>query len=93
MLDIRKGTFGLNALEMTDWQAMGQKTVGPFSPALVRGGYFFDLTGAKAYINKLDTPSRFTQIRLRFKLDDNNNLQANYLTSIAGMREGPHVHC
>ncbi len=79
MLDIRKGTFGTSVLQTTDFQTTAHKTVGPFSPALVGGWYEFNLTSAKAYITKLVTGSGVTQIRLRFKLDDNNNTIANYL--------------
>ncbi|MBI5932062.1 MAG: hypothetical protein HY867_00025 [Chloroflexi bacterium] len=35
-------------------------------------------------INKLATGSGLTQIRLRFKLDDNNNAVANYLSLYSG---------
>ncbi len=84
LLDIRKGTFGLAPLQITDWQALAQKTIGPAKPPLVGGWYTFNLTGLSAYINKLATLSGVTQIRLRFKLDDNNNLLANYLSLYSG---------
>jgi hypothetical protein len=84
MLDMRKGTFGTSALQVTDWQANANKTYGPFTPALTGGWYTFNLTSAKAYINKLATGSGLTQIRLRFQLDDNNNAIANYLSLYSG---------
>ncbi len=84
MADIRKGTFGTSALQVTDWQATANKTYGPFTPALTGGWYTFNLTSAKAYINKLAAGSGLTQIRLRFKLDDNNNAIANYLSLYSG---------
>ena len=84
MADIRRGIFGTSALQITDWQATASKTVGPFSPSLVNGWYAIDLTSAKAYINKLTTGGGLTQIRLRFKLDDNNNSLANYLSLFSG---------
>ncbi len=84
LLDIRKGTFGIAPLQLTDWQALAQKTIGPAKPPLVGGWYSFNLTGVSAYINKLATLSGVTQIRMRFKLDDNNNLLANYLSLYSG---------
>ncbi len=84
ILDIRKGTFGTAPLQITDWQALAQKTIGPAKPPLVVGWYTFNLTGLSANINKLATLSGVTQIRLRFKLDDNNNLLANYLSLYSG---------
>ncbi len=84
ILDVRKGTFGMPALQITDWQTAANKSYGPFKPALVGGWYSFDLSAAKAYINKLSMLSGLTQIRLRFKLDDNNNALANYLSVFSG---------
>jgi uncharacterized repeat protein (TIGR02543 family) len=84
MLDIRKGLFGKSPLELTDWQFKANKTVGPFKPALVAKWYTLDLTGAKAYINKLTTAGGQTQIRLRFKVKSNSNSIANYLTLFSG---------
>jgi hypothetical protein len=85
MLDIRNGTFGTSALQVADWHYAAQKAVGPIRPALVGGGWYsFDLTGIRGYINKLATGSGLTQIRLRFKLDDNNNTVANYLSLYSG---------
>jgi len=85
IVDMNTGLFGNSAaLQVTDWQAVAQKTVGPFTPSLSGGWYALDLTAAKAYINKLATGEGLTQIRLRFKLDDNNNSIANYLSLYSG---------
>ena len=84
MADIKKGTLGTSALQLTDWQVNASKTVGPFTPSLSGGWYTINLTSAKVYINKLATSSGLTQIRLRFKLDDNNNAVANYLSLYSG---------
>ncbi len=84
MLDMRKGTFGTSALQVTDWQANANITYGPFTPTLIGGWYTFNIISAKAYINKLATGSGLTQIRLRFKLDDNTNAIANYLSLYSG---------
>ncbi len=84
MVDIKKGFFGATALQTGDFQAKPSKTYGPFKPALSGGWYSIDLTAGKDYINKLSTVSGLTQIRLRFKLDDNNNAVANYLSLYSG---------
>ncbi len=84
MVDIKKGAFGTAPLALTDFKATASKTVGPQSPALNAGWYNLNLTPAKAYINKLATGGGLTQIRLRFKLDDNNNAIANILKIYSG---------
>jgi hypothetical protein len=84
MADIKKGTFGTAALQITDFQTAASKSYGPFKPALVGGWYSINLSAGKAYINKLNTLSGLTQIRLRFKLNNNNNAIANYLALFSG---------
>ncbi|MEK6752868.1 MAG: right-handed parallel beta-helix repeat-containing protein [Chloroflexota bacterium] len=84
MVDVRKGMFGTAPLALTDFKATASKTVGPTSPALISGWYNLNLTPAKAFINKLATGGGLTQIRLRFKLDDNNNATANFLKIYSG---------
>ncbi len=84
MVDIKKGMFGTAPLALADFKATASKTVGPQSPALTTGWYSLNLTPAKAYINKLGTNSGLTQMRLRFKLDDNNNAVANILNLVSG---------
>ncbi|MGC1379292.1 MAG: hypothetical protein WA821_23880, partial [Anaerolineales bacterium] len=81
MVDIKNGFFGAAAaLQSADFQAAASKTYGPFKPAPVSNWYTLDLTAARAFVNKLATASGLTQIRLRFKLDDNNDGVANYLS-------------
>lgn len=84
LVDVRKGAFGTSALAPGDFKASANKTVGPISPTMVSGWYSLDLTGAKNQINKLATGGGLTQIRLRFKLDDNDNLAANFLKLYSG---------
>jgi hypothetical protein len=84
MVDIKNGFFGTTALEAGDFQAAANQTLGPFSPAPVSGWYSLDLTSGKAFVNKLSSNSGFTQIRLRFKLNNNNNHIANYLSLFSG---------
>jgi hypothetical protein len=84
-IDIKKGFFGSAAsLQASDFQVGANKSYGPFNPALSGGWYTFDLTLAKSYINTLATGGGVTQIRLRFKLDDNNNSTANILKLYSG---------
>ena len=84
MADIKNGFFGTTVLQPGDFQAAASASYGPFALAPVGGWYSINLTAAKAYINKLATNSGLTQIRLRFKLDDNNNEIANYLSLFSG---------
>jgi len=85
MVDIKKGFFGTTmALQNGDFQATASKTYGPFRPTPSSGWYRINLTTGKAYINKLSTNGGLTQIRLRFKLDDNNDAIANYLSLYSG---------
>lgn len=86
MVDIKKGFFGaLAGLETSDFQAAAGKSFGPFSPAVASNWYTINLPAtAYPYINKVATASGLTQVRIRFKLDDNNNLTANYLGLYSG---------
>jgi len=89
IVDLKRGTFGSAALQATDFQAAANQSVGPFKPTPVASWYSIDLTGAKASINKSTTASGLTQIRLRFKLDDNNNAVANILNLYSGNAADP----
>jgi len=85
MADMRNGYLSTSSkLQAGDFQASANKSFGAFKPALVGGWYRIDLTGAKSYVNKGSARSGLTQIRLRFKLDDNNNRTANYLSLYSG---------
>ena len=85
MLDVKNGFFGSSsALQTGDFQSSASASFGPVNTASVGGWYSFNLINAKPYINKLATASGLTQIRLRFKLDDNNNAISNYLSLYSG---------
>jgi hypothetical protein len=85
MVDVRKGFFGAaSSLAANDFQATLNKTVGPSSPGAVNNWYSLDLTSAKGSVNKLATLSGVTQFRLRFKLDDNNDATANFMSFFSG---------
>lgn len=84
MVDIKNGILGASTLQAADFQASASKTIGPFSPGAVAGVYTLNLTNGKAHINKLATSGGLTQIRLRFRLDDNNDTTANILSLFSG---------
>jgi hypothetical protein len=85
MADIKNGYFGTGTtLRTGDFQAAASRSYGPYKPSLIGGWYSIDLTGAKGYVNKSSSRSGLTQIRLRFKLDDDNNRTANYLRIYSG---------
>jgi hypothetical protein len=85
MIDVKNGFFGSTpALQIGDFQALASQTFGPFMPVPASNWYTLDLTSAKTSINKLTAGSGLTQIRLRFKLDDNNDALANYLSLFSG---------
>ncbi len=85
MIDLKNGFFGSSALlQASDFQNPGGKTLGPVSPILVANTYNLNLISDKNNINKLATDNGLTQIRLRFRLDDNSNALANYLSLYSG---------
>lgn len=81
MADIKNNSFGLTTLQATDFQTAGTITYGPFFVSPFNNIYSIHLTAGKLKINPL---SALTQIRLRFRLDDNNNAMANYLSLYSG---------
>ena len=90
LADVKNGYFGTTyKLQTGDFQASANKTVGAFKPAVVAGWYSLDLTGARGYVNKTGSHSGLTQLRLRFKLDDNNNKVANLLSLYSGSVSAP----
>jgi hypothetical protein len=84
MVDIKKGIFGTSALQAADFQTPANGTYGPFILTPASNRYTINLTGGKTNINILAANSGLTQIRLRFKLDDNDNAIANYLSLYSG---------
>ena len=91
MIDVRKGFFGTaNTPQATDFQATASTSaagLGPLNPAITGGGSTYTLTlptGAYNFINKQTANGGLTQLRLRFKLDDNNNTVANYISFYSG---------
>jgi uncharacterized repeat protein (TIGR01451 family) len=84
MVDIKRGSFGTPVLIKNDFQTKAQKTLGPIKKAAPNGWYVLNLTSGKNFINKMDKSNGLTQIRLSFKLDDNNNNKANILRLFSG---------
>lgn len=87
LIDIQKGFFGSAAgPQVGDFQATASKPgLGPFKPTPSGALYTINLPStANAYINKLTTNGGVTQLRLRFKLDDNNDALANYISFYSG---------
>lgn len=82
--DIKTGPFGGAALALADFNSAASATVGPLSPSLAAGWYRLNLTPGKDFVNKLNSGGGYTQIRLRFNLDDNNNAIANFLKIYSG---------
>jgi hypothetical protein len=86
MLDVKKGPFGsTSGLQLGDFQIAPSKIIGPYAPSSSAGYYTITLPStAWPYINKLSTNGGLTQLRLRFKLDDNNDAVANYISFFSG---------
>ncbi len=87
LVDIKKGTFGLPALQLTDWQAAASKNaVTVIKNTPVSGWYSNSLSFANlTYINR----SGLTQFRVRFSKGDNSNGIADYLAFYTGNAATP----
>ncbi len=89
LIDVRNGWFGTKgALQAGDWKAAAHTApagLGPYKPVPVGALYTINLDpAALPYVNLLGTNSGLTQLRLRFKLDDNNNTTANFISFYSG---------
>ena len=85
-VEVRKGYFGTGAaLQAADFQsAPSRVTVGAYKPALAGGVYTINLPRSTwARVNALGDTG-VTQLRLRFKLDDNNDSIANFISFYSG---------
>jgi hypothetical protein len=80
MVDVKRGNFGKIGLQLTDFNAKANKSFAAGKPKPVGGWYTLNLNKGRAQINKDGN----TQIRLRFKLDDNNDSVANILRLYSG---------
>jgi pimeloyl-ACP methyl ester carboxylesterase len=83
-VDISKGAFSnSSALQLTDFQAAADKnTAGLIANTPQEGGWYFTNINATGFpfINLTGV----TQFRLRFQLDDNNDLGADFLKFFSG---------
>lgn len=87
LVDIRQGFFGSSAaLQAADFQARAsQSGLGPYNPTPAAKVYAFSLPSAAfPYINTGIAYRGLTQLRLGFKLDDNNNSIANTISFYSG---------
>lgn len=81
LADIRMGSFGAVALELTDFNATAAGLAGTFGSTPVSGWYSMTLNATgRGYINRTGG----TQFRLRFGTDDNDNSTDNYMKFISG---------
>jgi hypothetical protein len=82
LLDLKKGAFGgNNVLQLADFQAAAHRSGIVILNRPSAGWYAKNLpAGALNLINKVGV----TQIRLRFALDDNDDLAADYLKFYSG---------
>ncbi len=85
--DVRKNTFGLPGVEITDFQNKANRRLGPFAPVPQSNWHTVNLFNARDLINT----TGMTQIRLRFKIDDNNNLETNALRIYSGNAPSSYV--
>jgi hypothetical protein len=86
-VDMRKGYYSsAAALQTGDFNATAHKpALGPFKPTPSGALYTIYLPPtASPYVNKLSTNGGLTQVRLRFKLDDDNNTAANFISFYSG---------
>jgi hypothetical protein len=89
MVDIKKGFFGTKmTLAKSDFQSKGNKILAPKTTS-AKGYYSLNLSSLKAQINNLSKNSGVTQIKLRFKLDDNNNALADIMKIYSGNAKIP----
>lgn len=81
-VDMRKPSFGATTLAASDFQAVaGRSVVATFGRVPVNGWYEATLNSTgKAYLNK----SGSTQFRVYFKLGDNNNTIADFVSIYSG---------
>lgn len=87
LVDVRKPFFGLSAgLVASDFQAAGTSNVAKFDVTPLNNWYRAVLkTSSFGQINRIGT----TQFRLRFNLDDNNNLLADFMAFYSGNAGNP----
>lgn len=80
--DIRQGSFGSSALQLTDFNSPASASaIGVFNSTPVNTYYTLTLNATgRSFINRAGR----TQFRLRFNKDDNNNHSADYLRFLSG---------
>jgi hypothetical protein len=81
-VDIRKGTFGFNVLQVNDFQVVASAAKVAYFPNTPAGGWYSAILNApgRGNINK----TGLTQFRLYFATDDNNNKMADFMKFVSG---------
>jgi hypothetical protein len=81
-VDIKGGTFGLGALEVKDYQAAASLDAAGIIPTAVVDNWFSSALTEPAlqFINKTGS----TQFRLRFQVDDNDDMAADTVKFYSG---------
>jgi hypothetical protein len=73
-----------SGLQIGDFQTAASRMDGPLTPVPSGSWYAFDLTDAGDLVNKVNAAVGLTQVRLRFRLDDNDDEFANNTTFFSG---------
>lgn len=85
VIDIKLGFFGRLGLDATDFASNADVSAfGPYQPAVAETYSFALGRAAYPYVNRWGISSGQTQLRLRFRLDDADHAQANYVTFYSG---------
>ena len=84
IVDIKSGAFEFPALQAVDFQRTANQASGPFTGKLGTTDYHLTLSALQDSVNKLTTDHGLTQMRLRFRLDDNNDTVANQMIFYSG---------
>ena len=83
LVDIKKGSFGLPGLQLTDFQALPTRSgVISIRNNPLTGGWYYGILGGLS--NTLLSKTGPTQFRLQFTKDDNNNHTASGLKFYSG---------
>lgn len=81
LVDMKKPSFGLAGLELSDFQATAGRYQAAYFQSVGSGWYAAKLGSvARAYINKAGP----TQFRIYFKMDDDNDAVSDYLKFYSG---------
>ena len=89
LINVQGSAFGRPALELADIKSPNLSLFGPYRVNPANTFYTFNLTSFNTPINKSSRASGLTQLRMMFKLDDNNDSVANYIDLFSGNAANP----